>query len=150
MRVFVAGATGAIGQPLIAELVRQGHTVTGMTHSEAGARKLVETGAAIAQVSACDAPAVEQALRYAKAEVVIDQLTSLPKHPSALITTVPGDRKLRMEGGGTLYRAASASGVRRYMQQSSGFFLKAGRGLADESEPLAIDASAGVAASARM
>lgn len=37
MRVFVAGATGAIGQPLIAELVRQGHTVTGMTHSEAGA-----------------------------------------------------------------------------------------------------------------
>jgi nucleoside-diphosphate-sugar epimerase len=150
MRVFVAGATGAIGQPLIAELVRQGHTVTGMTHSEAGARKLVEMGAAIAQVSAFDAPAVEQALRYAKAEVVIDQLTSLPKHPSALITTVPGDRKLRMEGGGNLYRAASASGVRRYMQQSSGFFLKAGRGLADESEPLAIDASAGVAASARM
>ena len=41
MRVFVAGATGAIGQPLIAELVRQGHTVTGMTHSEAGARKLL-------------------------------------------------------------------------------------------------------------
>jgi 2-alkyl-3-oxoalkanoate reductase len=80
-------------------------------------------GAAIAQVSACDAPAVEQALRYAKAEVVIDQLTSLPKHPSALITTVPGDRKLRREGGGNLYRAASASGVRRYMQQSSGFFL---------------------------
>ena len=41
MRVFVAGASGAIGQPLIVELVRQGHTVTGMTHSETSARKLV-------------------------------------------------------------------------------------------------------------
>jgi nucleoside-diphosphate-sugar epimerase len=41
MRVFVAGASGAIGQPLIAELIRQGHTVTGMTRSEAGAQNLV-------------------------------------------------------------------------------------------------------------
>ena len=38
MNVFVAGASGAIGRPLIAELVRRGHPVTGMTRSEAGAR----------------------------------------------------------------------------------------------------------------
>ena len=42
MRVFVAGGSGAIGQPLIAELIRQGHTVTAMTRSEQGTRKLVE------------------------------------------------------------------------------------------------------------
>ena len=42
MKVFVAGASGAIGQPLIAELIRKGHTVTGMTHSEAGAKRLRE------------------------------------------------------------------------------------------------------------
>jgi nucleoside-diphosphate-sugar epimerase len=149
MRVFVAGASGAIGQPLIAELVRQGHTVTGMTRSEAGAQNLVDLGATAVQVSAFDGPAVEQALRRSQAEVVIDQLTALPKHPSDLAAALPGDRKLRLEGGGNLHRAAQASGVRRYIQQSSGFFLKAGSGLADESERLAIDASAGVAASAR-
>lgn len=45
-----------------------------------------------------------------------------------------GDRRLRIEGGGNLFRAAIASGVRRYLQQSSGFFLKAAAGiLADES-----------------
>src|SRR5262245_3337401 len=53
MRVFVAGAAGAIGQPLIAELVRQGHTVTGMTHSEAGARKFVEMGAVSDSLVSC-------------------------------------------------------------------------------------------------
>jgi nucleoside-diphosphate-sugar epimerase len=60
-----------------------------------------------------------------------------------------GDRKLRLEGGGNLFRAAQAAGVRRYLQQASGFFLKPGKGLADESESLAVDASPGVAAAAR-
>jgi len=50
MRIFVAGSTGAIGQPLIAELIRRGHDVTGMTHSDAGARHLAEIGVAVARV----------------------------------------------------------------------------------------------------
>ena len=150
MKIFVAGASGAIGQPLIAELVRRGHTVTGMTHSERGARLLADIGAIVANVSAFDAPAVEEAVRRSQAETVIDELTALPKHPAELPAALPGDRKLRLEGGGNLYRAALSRGVRRYIQQASGFFLKAGSGLADESEPLAVDASAGVAASAQM
>jgi nucleoside-diphosphate-sugar epimerase len=89
------------------------------------------------------------ALRRISAEVVIDELTALPKHPSDLAAAGPGDRKLRLEGGGNLFRAAQAAGVRRYIQQSSGFFLKAGSGLADESESLAVDAAPGVAANAR-
>ena len=61
-----------------------------------------------------------------------------------------GDRRLRIEGGGNLFRAAHASGVRRYLQQSSGFFLKAAPGtLGDESCPLDVNASPSVAASAR-
>jgi len=79
--VFVAGASGAIGQPLITELVRQGHTVTGMTRSEAGAQKLIDMDATVAIVSAFDGAAVEEALRRSQAEVVIDQLTALPKDP---------------------------------------------------------------------
>jgi nucleoside-diphosphate-sugar epimerase len=149
MRIFVAGASGAIGQPLIAELVRRGHEVTGMTHSEAGARNLADMGAAVARVSAFDAAAVEQALRDARAEVVIDELTSLPEDPSEMAASAPGDRRLRIEGGGNLHRAARANGVRRYIQQASGFFLEPGSGLADETAGMAIGASPGVAASAR-
>ena len=149
MRIFVAGASGAIGQPLIAELVRRGHEVTGMTRSESGARKLAEMGAAVAQVSAFDAAAVEQALRDARAEVVIDELTSLPKDPSAMAAAAAGNRKLLIEGGGNLHRAAMACGVRRYIQQASGFFLEPGSGLADESARLAVNASPSVSASAR-
>jgi 2-alkyl-3-oxoalkanoate reductase len=149
MNIFVAGASGAIGRPLIVELVRRGHTVTGMTRSDAGAETLAALGATAVRISAFDAPAVERALRESRAEVVIDELTSLPRHPSELAAALPGDRKLRLEGGGNLHRAARACGVRRYIQQASGFFLQAGSGLADESEGMALDASPGVAASAR-
>ena len=149
MNVFVAGASGAIGQPLITGLIRQGHTVTGMTHSQSGARNLLSMGALVAEVDALDAAAVEQALARVRPEVVIDQLTSLPKDPADMASAVEGDRRLRLEGGGYLYQAALASGARRYLQQSSGFFLEPGEGLADESEGLAVDASPGVAAAAR-
>jgi nucleoside-diphosphate-sugar epimerase len=149
MRIFVAGASGAIGRPLIAELLRQGHAVTGMTRSEAGARDLANLGVAVAKVSAFDARAVEDALHQSRAEIVIDQLTSLPKDPAEMAAAAAGDRKLRLEGGGNLLRAARVLGVRRYIQQASAFFLKPGAGLADESEGLATDASPGVAANAR-
>src|SRR5277367_84304 len=150
MRVFVAGASGAIGEPLIAELLKQGHSVVGMTTSETRARILEDQGVEAVIVNAFDAAAVEAALRRSKAEVVIDELTSLPKEPSDMPKYAEGDRKLRIEGGGNLFRAAIATGVRRYLQQSSGFFLKAAEGtLADESSPLDVNASPGVAASAR-
>ena len=108
MKVFVAGASGAIGRPLIAGLLRQVHVVTGMTRSEDGARLLAELGAEVARVSAFDGDAVEQALRQSRAEIIIDQLTSLSKDPSEMAATAPGDRKLRLEGG-NLRRAAGAS-----------------------------------------
>jgi nucleoside-diphosphate-sugar epimerase len=150
MCVFVAGASGAIGQPLIAELLARGHSVVGMTTSETRAKNLEAQGAGAVIVDAFDTPAVESALRQSKVEAVIDQLTSLPKTPSDMPKYAAGDRKLRLEGGGNLFRAAHACGVRRYLQQSSGFFLKAAAGmLADESSPLDVNASPGVAASAR-
>jgi nucleoside-diphosphate-sugar epimerase len=150
MRIFVAGASGAIGLPLIAELVRRGHTVTGMTSSVAGAKKIIEQGAAAELANAFEAPSVERALRRADPEIVIDQLTALPKDPADMHRYLPGDTKLRLEGGGNLHRAALAYGARRYLQQSSGFFLKPGKGLADESESMAIDASPDVATWASM
>jgi len=150
MRVFVAGASGAIGQPLIAELLNQGHTVVGMTTSEARAKDLQSQGAEAVVVDAFDAAKLETALRQARPDAVIDELTSLPREQSDMPKYAAGDARLRLEGGGNLFRAAIACGARRYMQQSSGFFLKAAKGtLADESSPLDVNASPGVAASAR-
>ena len=150
MRVFVAGASGAIGGPLIAELLKQGHFVVGMTTSEAGAKSLRNQGAEAVIADALNTADVQAALRHAKVEAVIDELTSLPKDPSDMAKYAAGDRRIRIEGGGNLFRAAIATGVQRYLQQSSGFFLKAAEGtLADEWSPLDINASPGVAASAR-
>jgi len=151
MKILVAGASGAIGQPLIIELVRLRHDVTCMTHSDAGAATITRLGAKVAMVDALDAAAVDDVVRRSQPEVVIDELTSLPKEDSTEIAKwLPGDRRLRLEGGGNLHRAAQAAGVRRYLQQASGFFLEPGSGLADESAKLAVDASPGVAFSARM
>jgi nucleoside-diphosphate-sugar epimerase len=149
MRVFVAGASGAIGEPLIRELLRQGHSVVGMTTNEVSAKNLQRQGAEAVIADAFDAAAVEAALRQARAEAVIDELTSLPKEQSEMPKYAAGDRRLRVEGGGNLLQAAIATGVRRYLQQSSGFFLKAPAGtLADESAPLDVHASPSIAANA--
>jgi nucleoside-diphosphate-sugar epimerase len=149
MNVFVAGASRAIGRPLVAELVRRGHTVTGMTRSDTGGRALADLGAAVTRASIFDAAAAEEAVRASGAEVVIDELTALPAKASEVAQSREADRKLRIEGGGNLHRAARACGVRRYIQQASGFFVRPGVGLADESEGMAVDATPGVAASAR-
>ena len=150
MRVFVAGAGGAIGEPLITELLKHGHSVVGMTTNETRAKNVKRQGAEALIVNAFDAEAVEAALRASNAEAVIDELTSLPKDPGDMPKYAAGDRKLRIEGGGNLLHAAIACGARRYLQQSSGFFLKSAKGsLADESSPFDVKASPGVAASAR-
>lgn len=148
MKVFVAGASGAIGRPIVAELLRRGHEVTGLTSSDGGAAALAALGATVARASVLDASAIDAAIKASAAEVVIDELTKLPPSPRDMAAAAEEDRQLRLEGGANLRRAARRHGVRRYIQQSSGFFLAAGSGLAEESERLAVDASPRVAASA--
>ena len=98
MRVFVAGASGAIGEPLIAELLKQGHSVVGMTTSEARAKNLEGQGAEAAIVDAFDAAALEAALRRAKAEVIIDELTSLPKEHERYAEVCGGRQEAKDRG----------------------------------------------------
>ena len=120
-----------------------------MSRSEASTRVLKELGADVSLVDALDAAAVEEAVRKSGGEAVIDQLTSLPKNPADMAAARATDLRLRIEGGGNLRRAALACGVRRYVQQSSGFFLAPGVGLAHESVGMAVNATPGVASHAR-
>ena len=80
MNVLVAGATGAIGRPLISALVSARHNVFGMTSSKLGLQTLKEDGAEGLLASALDGQAVDAAIKRARPRVVIDELTSLPKH----------------------------------------------------------------------
>jgi nucleoside-diphosphate-sugar epimerase len=149
MKVFVAGASGAIGRPLVAALVAARHEVIGMTSRAAGMKVLREKGAEGVVVNALDAEAVRAEIARIQPDAIIDELTSLPKRyaPEEMRAAAPRDRRIRLEGGGNLYRAATETSVRRYIVQSTGFFYGRGKGLALEEDPLAHDASPSVAGS---
>ena len=151
MKVFVAGATGAIGRPLVSALVAAGHEVIGMTSSEQGLRSLRQNGADGVVVDAFDAEAVNAALGRVRPRAVIEELTSLPKDytPEAMRAAAELDRKVRIEGGGNVHNAARAAGAKRYIVQSTGFFYGPGAGLARETDPLAVNASPGIAGGVR-
>lgn len=151
MKVFVAGATGAIGRPLVSTLVAARHDVVGMTSSERGLRTLQNHGAGGVVVNAFDAGAVKAALERVRPDAVIDELTSLPRDytPEAMRAAAEGDRKLRIEGGQNVHQAALAAGAKRYLVQSTGFFYGPGAGLASETDSLAVDAPPGISASVR-
>lgn len=149
VKVFVAGASGAIGRPLVAALVAAGHEAIGMTSGEEGVKVLQEKGAEGVVLNALDAGAVTATIARIRPHAIIDELTSLPKRytPEEMRKAAPRDREIRLEGGANLHRAALETGVKRYIVQSTGFFYGRGQGLASEDDPLAHDATPGVAGS---
>jgi nucleoside-diphosphate-sugar epimerase len=150
MKVLVAGATGAVGLPLVRALCTLGHQVTGMTRAGPAANRLRELGAAVSTADAFDPQAVRDAIAAAAPDVVIDQLTWLPANPADIIKSMPNDTRLHREGGGNLLAAAEQLGVRRYILQSRGFYLDAPAGrLADETAKLRYHAPGEIGESTR-
>src|SRR6478735_7934295 len=100
MRVFVAGATGAIGRQLVPRLVVAGHEVHGMTRSESKQALLDELGAVPVVADALDADQVAAAVGTAQPDVIVHQLTAIPqavdtRHPER---TFELTNRLRTEG----------------------------------------------------
>jgi nucleoside-diphosphate-sugar epimerase len=120
MRVFVAGATGAMGKQLIPRLVNAGHQVTGMTRTESKQAVLSAWGAEPVVVDALDPEQVAEAVGQAEPEVIVHQLTAIP----AVLDLRHFDRdfaltnRLRTEGTDHLLSAGQAVGVRRFVAQS--------------------------------
>lgn len=152
MRIFVAGGTGAIGRPTIARLLAAGHTLVALTRTPEKAQALVDQGIEPALADVFDADAVDAVVRRARPDVVIEQLTALPRTYTRESMSAAGafNDRLRLEGGANVLAAARAAGVRRYLRQSIAFWAAPGPGLADEETPLALDASPAVAADARV
>src|SRR3982751_4902215 len=151
MKIFVAGGTGAIGRPLIAKLLGKGHAVVALTRSQEKAQALAEQGIEPAIADVFDTDAVKAVVSRAQPEVVIEQLTALPRTYTreSMNAAAALNSRIRLEGGANVLAAAQAAGVRRYLRQSVAFYAIPGHGLADEDTPLAFDASPAVAASAR-
>ncbi len=122
MKVFVAGASGAIGRPLLRQLVAAGHEVAGMTRREERAEEIRTAGAAAVVCDALDAAALETAVKRAAPEVVVNQMTSLPQeyNPRKASFYAATDR-VRREGGHNLVEAARAAGAKRFLTQSIAF-----------------------------
>jgi 2-alkyl-3-oxoalkanoate reductase len=151
MKVLVAGATGAIGRPLLSALTAAGHEVIGLTSSQNGVRILKERGATGVIADVLDPQAVDAALSGNRLDAVIEELTSLPKHYTAdeMRAAADRDRKVRLEGGRNVQNAARAAGAKRYIVQSTGFFYASAPGLATETDPLALNAPPGVSVKVR-
>ena len=152
MKIFVAGGTGVIGRPLVARLLANGHSVVALVRSTENAQALFEQGIEPAVADVFEPDAVKAAVARSQPEVVIEQLTALPRTYTreSMMAAAPFNTRIRLEGGANVLAAARAAGVRRYLRQSVAFWAVPGRGLADEETPLVVDAPPVVSAEAQV
>jgi nucleoside-diphosphate-sugar epimerase len=122
MRVFLAGGTGAIGVPLLKQLVAAGHQVTALTRSSANAATLRALGATPAVADALDANALRRVVIEAKPTHVIHQLTALPKGGPRSARELEPTNRLRTEATRNLIDAAVAAGAKRFVVGSFAIF----------------------------
>ncbi len=139
MKVFVAGASGAIGRQLVPQLLAAGHEVTGMTRHEQNAEAIRAAGAGAVVCDVFDAAALESAVAEAAPEVVVHELTALPRRldPKAKDDPLAPTNRLRLEGTRNLITAAKAAGTRRLIAASVAFFYAPeGDWVKDEDAPV--------------
>ena len=145
MRVFLAGATGALGRQLVPQLVARGHDVVGMTSSASKQDLVRSLGARPVVADALDPDAVAHAVASAEPEVIVHQLTALSgkmsardmRHPDRSYAATMTNR-LRTEATDHLLAAGRAVGTRRFVAQSFGAFRfgHTGGPVQSEADPL--------------
>jgi nucleoside-diphosphate-sugar epimerase len=139
MKVFVAGATGAMGRQLVPRLVAAGHDVVGMTRRESNRAALSKLGATPVVADALDPDQVAAAVGGAEPDVIIHQLTAIGsldmRHFDRGFAIT---NRLRTEGTDHLLSAGRAVGVRRFVAQSytSWPYARTGGPVKDEDAPL--------------
>jgi nucleoside-diphosphate-sugar epimerase len=145
MKIFVAGATGALGRVLVPQLVAQGHEVVGMTRSASKQDLVHGLGARPVVADALDPDAVAQAVASAEPEVIVHQLTALSgklsardmRHPERSPLAIMTNR-LRTDATDYLLAAGRAAGARRFVAQSFGAFrwARTGGPVLTEADPI--------------
>src|SRR5919109_4890850 len=140
MRVFVAGATGAVGRRLVPRLLERRHEVIGTARSPEKADTLRALGAEAVVLAVLDRDAVLQAVDGARPDAIVHEATALAglsdlKH---FDRTFAATNRLRTEGTDVLLAAARASGARRFVAQSfAGWpYARTGGPVKTEEDPL--------------
>jgi 2-alkyl-3-oxoalkanoate reductase len=149
MKIFIAGASGAIGSQLVPQLVARGHEVVGTTRSAAKTGALRALGAEPVIVDALDPDSVADAVAKAEPEVIVHQVTALsgPVNRRNAKRAVAATNRLRTEGTDHLLAAARAVGVRKFVAQSNFAWMeRTGGPVADENGRLEPNPPAGVEA----
>jgi nucleoside-diphosphate-sugar epimerase len=137
VRVFVAGASGALGRPLIRQLVAAGHEATGMTRRPERAEEIRTAGAEAVVCDVFDRDALRAAVAAARPEVVVHALTALPDRMDWKKDPIGPTNRVRTEGTRNLIAAAVAAGARRLVAESVAFFYApVGDWVKDEEAPL--------------
>ncbi|MET0675501.1 MAG: NAD-dependent epimerase/dehydratase family protein [Bradyrhizobium sp.] len=141
MKIFVAGATGAVGRPLVAAAIAAGHSVTGLTRTAAKADLLRRMGAEPAIANGLAAAAIQAAVASATPDVVIHQMTDLAGASDLrhFDRTFAASNRLRTEGLDLLLAAAREAGARRFIAQSYCGWPYARTGGAVKTEADALD-----------
>src|SRR5713101_6192663 len=140
MRIFVAGASGAIGTRLVPQLIDRGHEVIGTFRSPGNAERLRALGAKPIALDLLDARAVHKAVLETKPEAIVHQATALANVSFGrnLDRTFGPTNRLRTEGTDALLAAAREAGVRRFVAQSFASYRYAREGgpVKTEDDPL--------------
>ncbi len=143
MRVLVAGATGAIGRQLVPLLIRSGHDVSGVARSASKADVIRAMGAEALVADALDRPGIEAAVRAARPDAVVHELTAIPATVDArrFAEAFEPTNRLRRDGTRNLLAAAIAADVRRFVAQSiAQAYEPVGGWVKTEEDPLYADA----------
>src|SRR6476620_2675208 len=141
MRVFVAGASGAIGRRLIPQLIDAGHEVIGTHNSAASAHVLRSLGATPVKLDLLDTRAVRDAVVETEPEAIVHQATALSdvKFGRNMDKVTAKTSQLRTKGTDALLAAAREAGVRRFVAQSVAAFsryAREGGPVKSEDDPL--------------
>lgn len=145
MKIFLAGATGAIGRRLVPRLVEAGHEVTAITRQEKKLRELYELGAEPILCDVFDAERLGAVVARAEPDALINQLTDLPQslNPRKLGEYYAANNRVRREGTRNLLSAALGAGVHRFLAQGSAYwYAPTGGPVKTEEAPLYLDAPA--------
>jgi nucleoside-diphosphate-sugar epimerase len=134
MRIFVAGASGAVGRLMVPLLISAGHEVTGTARTAEGLARLRSQGATAVTVDVFDVGSLRQAVAAASPDTVIHQLTALANGTSA------DNARIRREGTRNLVNAAKKAGVARIVAQSVAWAYEPGDTPAGESVSLDVTA----------
>lgn len=141
MRVFLAGASGAIGRQLVPLLVAAGHEVAGMTRSPGKAEMLRELGAEPVVVDVYEQEALTETVVAFEPDLVMHQLTDLPPDPAEIPAKGSANARVRTEGTRNLLAAAQAAGAPRFLAQSIAWRLPGdAHASVDEHERMVLDA----------